>query len=282
MCRSAHPRNRAHVAGVAPAAHRGRICPHGTDHAESRLPPEKTVGRRRIGAVAVPPAASHTKQRQARGFVLAFAGDSEPAVRRFSTEANARVRELASVAEANDETSWDSINDVVQQEPVGADDEDTLDLLAPSGIVKGDLSRRTSGCGPSWPTPSGSAMPPHDGVDGPATIRRMGLIPRFGLVQLAVPGRLRTFRRPQPDITSTGESPGGPATAPGSSTRAPRLLYTATGITADHVTASATEAKQTPHVNLLSCVRHGAEGPVTADQLVVMRPICCALMTASS
>ena len=100
-------------------------------------PPEKTVGRRRIGAVAVPPAASHTKQRQARGFVLAFAGDSEPAVRRLSTEANARVRELASVAEANDETSWDSINDVVQQEPVGADDEDTLDLLAPSGIVKG-------------------------------------------------------------------------------------------------------------------------------------------------
>jgi len=174
MCRSAHPRNRAHVAGVAPAAHRGRICPHGTDHAESRLPPEKTVGRRRIGAVAVPPAASHTKQRQARGFVLAFAGDSEPAVRRLSTEANARVRELASVAEANDETSWDSINDVVQQEPVGADDEDTLDLLAPSGIVKGDLSRRTSGCGPSWPTPSGSAMPPHDGVDGPATVRGAG------------------------------------------------------------------------------------------------------------
>ena len=282
MCRSAHPRNRAHVAGVAPAAHRGRICPHGTDHAESRLPPEKTVGRRRIGAVAVPPAASHTKQRQARGFVLAFAGDSEPAVRRLSTEANARVRELASVAEANDETSWDSINDVVQQEPVGADDEDTLDLLAPSGIVKGR---------PFAPDQRMRAILADAVRVGNATARRCRWTRDHSTAGSNTPirpgstccSRAAThLSSTPPDITSIGESPGGPATAPGSSMRAPRLLYTATGITADHVTASATEAKQTPHVNLLSCVRHGAEGPVTADQLVVMRPICCALMTASS
>jgi len=204
MCRSAHPRNRVNVPGVAPAAHRGRICPHGTDHAGSRLPPEKTVGRRWIGAVAVPPAASHTKQRQARGFVLAFAGDNEPAVRRFSTEANARVRELASCPRRTTRrpgtrsTMWCNRN---RSAPMTRTPSTSSPPAAPS---RADLSRRTSGCGPSWPTPSGSAMPPHDGVDGPATIRRLGLLPRLGLVQHAVPGRATPF----PSTHRTSPRPG--------------------------------------------------------------------------
>jgi len=56
--------------------------------------PENTVGRRRIGAAAVPAAVSHTYHRELRGFVLALAGDTEPAVLRLSTEANARVLDL--------------------------------------------------------------------------------------------------------------------------------------------------------------------------------------------
>jgi len=56
--------------------------------------PDNTVGRRRIGAAAVPAAVSRTYHHGLRGLVLALAGDGDPTVLRLSTEANERVLDL--------------------------------------------------------------------------------------------------------------------------------------------------------------------------------------------
>jgi len=56
--------------------------------------PENTVGRRRVGAAAVPASVSHAYHHQLRAAVLTLAGDTDPITLRLSTEANERVLDL--------------------------------------------------------------------------------------------------------------------------------------------------------------------------------------------
>jgi len=56
--------------------------------------PENTVGRRRVGAPAVPALTAQVYQRQLRGLVLTLAEPGDPLVLRLSAESNERVLDL--------------------------------------------------------------------------------------------------------------------------------------------------------------------------------------------
>lgn len=61
--------------------------------------PENTVGRRRVGAAAVPASTALAYHRQLRGLVLALAGDGDSLLLRLSAEANERVLDLERMLE---------------------------------------------------------------------------------------------------------------------------------------------------------------------------------------